>query len=311
VSVSVRTQNTKPLTVDFALAAVVVMWASTFTLFKVAWRDIDPVAFTAVRFALMVLFSFAVLRLSRSRVRLERRDIPLVVGSGLAGFFAYQMSFVLGLDRTSAVASAILVSTHPIFSLLFMWLFGREQARPVEIAGVVVGFAGVAVFLRAWDAFGAATLGDLLSLVAAASFGAYGAINIRLVHRLPSRELMAYGLLAGGSLVALVGIPAIASQDWSSVSAKSWLILVYAIVGPVYLAYALWNWAIARQGVPRTVIYGFLVPVVAGAIAVWILDESVRWEQGVGALMVVSGLVVARRGKARSAARGPLLEEPA
>ncbi len=35
---------------------VVLMWASTFSLFKVAWREIDPVAFTGVQFAAMVRF---------------------------------------------------------------------------------------------------------------------------------------------------------------------------------------------------------------------------------------------------------------
>jgi drug/metabolite transporter (DMT)-like permease len=310
MSVSGRKSGSEALVVDLALMAVVLMWASTFTLFKVAWRDIDAVAFTAVRFASMVLFSVVVLRLARSRVRLRRADLPLVVASGLAGFFAYQMSFVLGLDRTTALASAILVSTHPIFSVVFMWLSGMERPGRMEVLGVVVGFGGVAVFLRAWDAFGAASLGDLLSLVAAAAFGAYGVINRRLVHRYPSRELMAYSLLAGGSLVALVGIPAMARQDWMSVSWQAWAILGYAIVGPVYLAYALWNWAIARQGIPRTVVYGFLVPVVAGAIAVLVLNESLRPEQVAGALLVVGGLVATRWGsKGKAAKAEPALEE--
>jgi drug/metabolite transporter (DMT)-like permease len=296
MNAATRKPGSESLAVDLALVAVVIMWASTFTLFKVAWRDVDPVAFTAVRFAAMVLFSLAVLGLARTRVRLQRRDLPLVLASGLAGYFAYQMSFVLGLDRTSALASAILISTHPIFSVVFVWVSGKERPGRVEVAGVVIGFAGVAVFLRAWDAFDAATVGDLLSLVAAAAFGAYGVISRPLVKRYPSRELMAYTLLAGGSLVALAGIPAMASQDWAALSWQAWLILVYAIVGPVYLAYALWNWAIARQGIPRTVVYGFLVPVVAGAIAVLVLGETVRPEQVAGALLVVGGLVVTRRG---------------
>jgi hypothetical protein len=37
------------LAVDAALFAVVLMWAATFTLFKIAWHDIDPVAFTGIR----------------------------------------------------------------------------------------------------------------------------------------------------------------------------------------------------------------------------------------------------------------------
>src|SRR5918999_4140831 len=273
------------------------MWASTFALFKIAWRDIDPVAFTGLRFAVMFAFSAAVLVRATGRVRPQRQDLPRLAASGLTGFFLYQMGFVLGLDRTSALASAILISTHPIFSVIVMWLMRNERPNRSQISGVVLGFVGVAVFLRAWDAFAAARLGDLLSLGAAAAFGAYGVINQPLTARYPPRELMSYGLALGGLLVTLVGIPAMAQQDWGSVSLPAWVILVYAVVGPVYLAYALWNWAIRHRGIPRTVVYGFLVPVLGGAIAVLALDERVGFEQAIGGLLVVAGLVVTRVGR--------------
>ncbi|HWO70405.1 MAG TPA: DMT family transporter [Actinomycetota bacterium] len=291
------------LAVDAALLSVALMWASTFTVFKVAWRDVDPVAFTAVRFAVMVAFSLALLAASRRRTRPRREDLPALLASGLTGFFLYQMGFVLGLDRTSALASAILISTHPIFSVLFAWLLGLDRPGPVEVAGVAVGFAGVAVFLRAWEAFAAARPGDVLSLGAAAAFGAYGVVTKPLSARYSSRELLAYGLATGGVLVALVGAPAAAAQDWGAVSLRSWAILAYAVVGPVYLAYGLWNWAIHRRGVARTVGYGFLVPVLAGALAVMVLGERVRAEQVLGATLVVVGLAVARLGGQRAAER--------
>ena len=114
-----RSPAPSSLTVDAALFTVALMWASTFTLFKIAWRDIDPVAFTAIRFATMFLLAIAMLVASRNRVRPRRQDIPLLVASGLTGYFLYQMGFVLGLERSSALASAILISTHPIFSVVF------------------------------------------------------------------------------------------------------------------------------------------------------------------------------------------------
>jgi drug/metabolite transporter (DMT)-like permease len=242
----------------------------------------------------MFAFSVLVLALARNRVRPRRADLPALIASGLTGFFLYQMGFVLGLDRTTALASAILISTHPIFSVVFVWLVRRQRPTRLEVAGVIVGFLGVAVFLRAWDAFAAARPGDLLSLGAAAAFGAYGVINQPLTARYPSRELMSYGLAVGGLLVTVVGIPAMVQQDWGAVSATSWVILAYATVGPVYLAYALWNWAIRHRGIPRTVVYGFLVPVLGGAIAVLALEETVAAPQLVGGLLVVIGLIVTR-----------------
>jgi drug/metabolite transporter (DMT)-like permease len=296
-------QPPAPLLVDLALLAVALMWASTFSLFKIAWREIDPVAFTSLRFAAMVLFSVAVLMLSKSRVRPRRADLPGLIASGLTGYFLYQMGFMLGLDRTTALASAILISTHPIFSVIVVWLVRKEKPRALEVTGVLIGFIGVAVFLRAWDAFAAARLGDLFSLGAAAAFGTYGVVTQPLSKRFPPRELMAYGLGLGGLLITLVGFPAMIDQDWNSVSLGTWVILIYAIIGPVYLAYLLWNWAIRQRGIPRTVIYGFLVPILGGAIAVLLLDERLTIESVIGALIVIGGLVVTRLG--RSGAERP------
>lgn len=290
-------QTPAPLLIDLALFSVALMWASTFTLFKIAWRDIDPVAFTGLRFAAMFVFSIAVLSISSSRVRPRRADLPALITSGLTGYFLYQMGFVLGLDRTSALASAILISTHPIFSVIVMWLVRKERPARLEVAGVILGFIGVAVFLRAWDAFAAARPGDLFSLGAAAAFGAYAVVNQPLTSRYPSRELMAYGLALGGLLITVVGIPAMVDQDWGAVSMSAWAILIYAVVGPVYVAYALWNWAIRHRGIPRTVVYGFLVPVLGGALAVLALDERIGLEQVAGTLLVVAGLVVTRIGR--------------
>jgi drug/metabolite transporter (DMT)-like permease len=300
-SMSGISRRSDGLVVDLAMIAVVLMWSSTFTLFKIAWHDIDPVAFTSIRFAAMVVLSLALLFLSRDRVAIRRQDLGLIVASGLTGYFLYQMGFVLGLDRTTAVASGVLIATHPIWSVVFLWLLGSDRPRGVEVAGVLIGFLGVAVFLHVWQAVGHATVGDLLSLGAAAAFGAYGVITRPLARRYPSRELMASSLAVGGTLVALVGVPAMVRQDWTAVGWPAWLILIYAVVGPVYIAYALWNWAIARRGVPRTVVFGFLTPVVGGALAVGVLGEHVGVAEVLGTILVVAGLVVTRFGGTRSA----------
>jgi drug/metabolite transporter (DMT)-like permease len=291
------------LAVDAALLLVVVMWAATFSTFKVAWREVDPVAFTGVRFLVITLVSFAVLAARRERRRPSRADLPTLALSGLLGYFLYQMGFVLGLDRTSAVASAILISTHPMFALLFSWLGGRERPTRMGVLGLMVGFAGVVVFLGGWSDLGNARVGDLLSLGAAACFGAYGAINQGLSTRFSGPELMAYTLAVGGTLIILVSAPAMAAQDWSSVGATTWLIIVFAIFGPVYAAYALWNWAIHKRGIQRTVVYAFLVPVVGGVMAVVWLHERLGARQVFGAVLVVAGLVVSRLGPPAQVAR--------
>jgi hypothetical protein len=119
-----------PLLVDLALLAVALMWASTFTLFKIAWREMDPVAFTALRFAAMFLFSVAVLIFSTSRVRPRRADLPALVASGLTGYFLYQMGFVLGLDRTSALPARSSSRRTPSSRSSWCGWRGKRDHRP-------------------------------------------------------------------------------------------------------------------------------------------------------------------------------------
>src|SRR5262249_18825077 len=154
-----------------------------------------------------------------------------------------QMGFVLGLDRTSAVAGAILISTHPMFALLFSWMSGRERPTRMGVIGLLIGFGGVGGVLGGWADLGGGPAGGPRARGGAAAFGAYGAINQGLSPRYTSAELMAFTLAVGGTLIVLVSIPAMAHQDWSAVGAEAWLIVIFSIFGPVYLAYVLWNWA--------------------------------------------------------------------
>ena len=196
------------LTVDAALLLVVVMWAATFSTFKVAWRADGPGRVhrhpVPGHHGGRARGAQALAKAAGAR---RRATIPTLASSGLTGYFLYQMGFVLGLDRTSAVASAILISTHPMFALLFSWLGGREHPTRTGVVGLLVGFGGVVVFLGGWNGLGGARVGDLLSLGAAACFGAYGAINQGLSGRYSGRELMAYTLAVGGTLIVLVSIP--------------------------------------------------------------------------------------------------------
>jgi drug/metabolite transporter (DMT)-like permease len=121
---------------------------------------------------------------------------------------------------------------------------------------------------------------------------------------------LSYGRVVGGLLVTLVGIPAMAAQDWGDISLSSWVILLYAIVGPVYVAYALWNWAIRHRGIPRTVVYGFLVPILGAAIAVVALNEDVHLEQVVGSVLVLGGLLVTRLSRAPQMAEPQSIPDP-
>jgi drug/metabolite transporter (DMT)-like permease len=160
-----------------ALAAVVsvMLWASTFPVYKVLFRRMDPVAFVGAHYLLLLVAVFAYLAAIRRRRTLRGRDLRIVVLAGFLGYACLELFFVLGLDRTTAIASAILIATHPIWGMTFSALGARRRPAVHELAGFAVGMLGVVVFLGT-GGLGDARLGDVLSLAAAITFGAYAAM---------------------------------------------------------------------------------------------------------------------------------------
>src|SRR5262245_17669259 len=283
---------------ELAQLLVVGLWASTFIVTKHAFAELAPLAFTFVRFALMTVLAFAVLFARGRSRRIDRRDLPRFALAGLTGYTFYQLGFVLGLERTSPFASSLLIAMVPLFTLII--LAARGERPPARgWVGLAVALAGVVIFLA--DQWGQGRAGNLvgaaLSIGAAVSFALYGVINRPLVRDYPPETYTAYTLLAGGIPLLLVATPSALAQDWGAVSALGWLEIVYMVVLPVYVAYMLWNWAIARRGAAAATSFSLLVPVVSGSLSAWLFGEQFGVGKLLGAALVLAGLAIIRTPK--------------
>src|SRR5690606_13796839 len=85
-------------------------------------------------------------------------------------------------------------------------------------------------------------------------------------------------------------------QDWGSLGATNWLAIVYVVIFPVYIAYMLWNFGIARRGAAIATSFGLLVPIIAGTLSAVIYDESFGPTKLLGAALVLGGLLFIRIG---------------
>src|SRR4029450_1971768 len=145
-------------------------------------------------FLAMALIAVTVLAVQRRLTALAGPDRGRFLLGGLLGFTIYQLGFVLGLDRTSALSSTLLLATIPLFSLFFLRLGGIERVRSRQWAGVPPGLGGVGIRVlakREGPRLADARLGDALSLVAAASFALYGIVTPPLGRPYPAATRLA------------------------------------------------------------------------------------------------------------------------
>ena len=303
--------------VDLALFLVVLFWAVSPSLFKFALEEMDPFAFIYVRFLLITALAVVILwahgRRGGRAWRFERRDVLPLIISGLSGYGIYQFFYIVGLNLTTVFGSALLVATVPLFSAILLALFRTERVSALQWSGVLVAFAGVALFLvmagsqsqhagvDSHVTTATMIIGDILSLVAAVSFALYGITNKKLGARFTQAELMCYTLIVGTLALTPIGVPALVHQNWSLVTWRSWAVLAYAVIFPIYISYSIWNWAIMQRGVGYVTLYNYLTPVLGGVGSFLLLGEQFAPGQLLGAAVVLSGMLLARRGMALGA----------
>src|SRR5438552_3232296 len=168
--------------VEFAMLALVVIWGVNFPIVKIAFREMTPMVFNALRFGSATVLLLAVSWRTREPLP-PRAAWPGLVGLGIIGHAIYQISFINGLALATAGNSALLLSTVrvciaaltalavavgyvfwyasvqavggprtaiysnliPIVALLASWLLLGESLGPVQAAGAAVVLAGVSL----------------------------------------------------------------------------------------------------------------------------------------------------------------------
>jgi drug/metabolite transporter (DMT)-like permease len=280
---------------------MVIVWGINFPFLKIGLAQLSPLAFTFWRYLLMLALAWAVLawqrRRSGMRVTVDPADYPRLALAGVLGFSLYMVFSIVGVSETTAFSNALMIALAPLFSALLLFAWRMEPIRRLQLLGMALSLAGVAIFLadKARGGFGIATAGDLLSLLAALFYAAYTVSLKPLLARYPATVVTAYTLSIGAVPVLWLSAPALFVQDWGRVDLASWAVLLWASIFPVYAAWTAWSWATARAGVARTNVFLYLVPIVSGVFAFFLLGEPFGPVKLAGAALALSGLILARR----------------
>lgn len=291
-----------------ALAVLILIWASNFSVVKFALREMSPLAFNGMRFALASAVLWVAVRVGGITTSIPRRYWPALIGLGVLGNTVYQILFIYGIDWTLAGNASLMLAATPIFTTLLSVIFRQERIALLAWSGVAISVAGIALVV--WGgtrsvSFSSDTVrGDLTVLGAAFAWSAYTVGSNPLVRRYGALSVTAVTMWVGGVGLLSVSVPAFLAQDWSAVRPVSWLALIYSGVFAVALAYFIWYYSIHQIGTTRTAVYSNFIPVVALVIAWLTLGEVPTRLQMVGAAGIVAGTILVRLGRIERSAVG-------
>jgi drug/metabolite transporter (DMT)-like permease len=293
-STAVRRPSSAPWQLQFVLLATI--WGASFLFIKVLdrhwpalWVSLGRVALGAA--ALVVLVVVRREGLPREpKVWLHCAVAAVLFNAVPWTLFAY------GEQHTSSIVAGLWNATTPLWVLIIsLAAFGEERPSAARIAGLLVGFGGVALLLGPWRGFGGGQLiGNACCAGAALCYGFGFPYTRRYLAGRPESGvvLSAAQLLCATAMLAVFVPLARAPTTHIGLDGLGSLLALGALGSGV--AFAI-NYAIMRaRGAGTASIVTYLVPVFSTILGVAVLSETLHWNQPAGTLVLLAGVAISQ-----------------
>ena len=285
------------------LIVTTLIWGSNAVAARLAVGHVSPMMLTTARWCIACTALWFVARgpVVQHLPALRGRGVYLAL-MGVSGFTAFNALFYAAAHHTTAVNLALIQGMIPVLVLLGGVLFLRMRVTALQMVGVVITLAGVAIVASrgSWAALAALdfNIGDIGILVASMLYAGY-MLGLRGRPAVP--PLVFFSAVA--AVAALASLPLLAAEIatghffWPTL--QGWLILVYVGLLPSFVSQILFIRAVELMGPARASVFLNLNPVFGPALAVWVLSEPVGVYHAVALAMVLGGIWIAERLGAR------------
>ncbi len=260
---------------------VTFLWSSSWVLIKIGLRDLPPLPFAGLRYALAFLCLLPLALRARPRKQLRRLAAGQWLRLALLGLLFYavtQGAQFLSLVYLPAVTTSLLLSfTSILVALLGIALLG-ERPTPFQWAATALYLAGVGVYfypvsLPRGEVIGLAVAGvgmlaNALSSILGRHVNRSGALDPMAV-TVVSMGIGAAALLGGG--VAVQGLPRLTPVHWAIVV---WLAVVNSA-----LAFTLWNHTLRTLSAMESSLINNTMLFQIAVLAWAFLNEPLSWRR--------------------------------
>jgi drug/metabolite transporter (DMT)-like permease len=267
---------------------------------KLGLRDLPPISFAAIRFALASAILIAIVAARGAPLPRNRLELALILKTGVLAFALNYGLLFWGEQHISSGLAALLQATIPVFGMLIAHAYlPGERLTMWKMAGALLGVAGVGViFSNQLTTEGGMAVWGSAAVVVGAAFVAYSNVLVKARGAGIEPETLAAGqMLCGLVPLACFGLAFEGNPfkfHWTTLAVVSLLYLT--LVGSV-AAFLLFYWLVRNMDVTNTMLIALVTPLAAVLLGMAVLDERLTWRTVAGGALIMSGigLVVLRR----------------
>lgn len=283
------------LLAHLALVAVALIYGLNYSIAKdVMPTYIQPRGFILVRVAgALVLFNL--LYFLSPREKIERKDLFRLLAAGFFGVAANQILFFEGLNITTPISAAVIMTTNPIMVLSLSAIFLKVPLNLAKILGIAVGISGALVLISKGGSIAAVfregeSLGNLLVMLNALSYASYLVVVKPLMAKYKPLTVIYWVFTMGVLFVVPTGWSQFTEIEWATMPSVIYAEVGFVIVGTTFLAYLLNIYALKTVSSTTVSFYIYLQPLIAGVSAILLGKDQLELSMFLAAGLIFSGV---------------------
>lgn len=288
--------NNSKLGAHLAVLSANLIYGANYSVAKeVMPAYIQPFGFIMLR-VLFTALLFVITDLAIGGEKVELRDRWRFFLCAVFGVAINQLLFFKGLDITTPISAALMMTSNPIMVLIAAAIILKDRITPIRIIGIVLGITGACslILSRASDSeLAGHALGDVFILINSLSFAVFLIMVKPLMSKYSTVTVMKWVFMFGSMLVFPFGWSEFNIIPWHTFDGRIWVMVAFVVIGTTTLAYVFNTYALKKLSPSEVSVYIYLQPLFAVMFAIMFGKDTLQTSYLVAAALIFTGVFLA------------------
>ena len=258
----------------------------------------------------LILFIFY-LAFRRKELKPTKAELPWLLLFGLVGVALVQALYFVAIERMYVGVALLIEFTAPIWILVFLRFVLKKHVPGALWYAILLALGGLLMITQIWNGLTLDQIGLIAAFIDAFALAGYFLIADHLGKTKSSAAITTWGFgVASGMLLFVLPIwnfpTEVFSKEmellgrFSDYTLPGWALILWIVVMGTIAPYILVVSGLKILSASTASVFGMIEPVMAGMFAWWWLSESLNGIQLIGCVVVIVGIFIADRTRAKA-----------
>lgn len=283
---------TKKFNIGFTLALASALGFSSMAIFaKIVYaQNVNVTTILAFRFIIAAILLWIYIFLTGTSLRVEKRDLPMIILLGALGYGSMSTCFFIGLQYISASMVAMLLYTYPSFVTILAFFMLKESFNKIKVTALILSILGIVIMLWSPEGVRLNIVGVSFALASGIIYSLYIVLAGKISKKVDTTVFSAYIITGAAVSFFIYGLSTdnlvfnLSPSSWFAIS----LIAVFSTVVAIVTFFA----AVNKIGASKASIVSTFEPLFTTILAISFLGEKLTFLQVIGGVLILTSVVL-------------------